>query len=221
MAATTCSCSHSMFDGRGCCPACFERQHQRHYRLSGRREALREPTQGARRSSPSAVAVINEAFLHGEDEDSLHLLPAHLYREPRRRASTRASSSAAIPARTLAFRHQDDQVGPVVGQSVSRGSSPCATPVPSRIAQDSPPFVTPRHSDEHARPEASQLARPQTPDSGNGVGMKTDAYSPMAAPFASLRHRELSVSPRKRMGEAVKQERTSLEMEMRLFDGPA
>ncbi|KAK4950746.1 hypothetical protein LTR10_010739 [Elasticomyces elasticus] len=195
MAGTTCDCGHEMFDSRGCCPACRERQQKRHHQLSGRNVSQTPPpsqpnsprdsldrgrpmsiiseSESSRNGSPVAAAM-NSAFGSQEDDDStISMFPSHLYRNSRR-ASTR-SPSFAPPRRTTTIRHSDDQLGPVVGQ----------------------------------------LARTNTPTKGVG----SSEYSPMAAGFARINRAEVrseGVVDERRMSQ-----RGSMELAARMFDGPA
>lgn len=201
MAGTTCSCGHSMFDGKGCCPACLERQQKRHYRLSGRQTAElpatpppsnpvtpRESLDGGRHApallsrtrDPSAAVTLSSALSSNEEHPDI--FPASFYRTSSRvRRDYSPSSMPIVPVpRTSTIRHSQDHVGPVVGQ----------------------------------------LARPSTPVDGNGA-MATRDYSPMAAGFARLSRKEARHHTQNDAGRRVGSERGSLDIHARLFDGPA
>jgi hypothetical protein len=206
MAGTTCTCGHELFDGRGRCPACFEHQQKRHYRLSGRaaqQPPTPPPSQPAsprgsieRGMSPMstfyttrtgigspASATINSVLAPDSpddlENDHAEIFLPHIYRTSKRRNSPAAAQSLPRPTRTSTIRHSDDQSGPVVEQLRAGTASPVA-----------------------------------------GAGSSPDrAYSPMAAGFASIKRRETreqELAEEKRMSQ-----RGSFELAARMFDGPA
>lgn len=197
MAGTVCPCGKQLFDPRGCCPACFDRQQKRRSRQSSdRHEQLSTPPPSSlptprgsidglsalpispliksRTGLPAGVAL-NQAVA---EEDSLALFPSSLIRSSSRspRSPHRGSTSISTPERTPTMvRHSQDQTGPVV----------------------------------------DQLANPASPE-WNRKGSSAREYSPMAAGFARLaRDRAPADMP------PARRQRGSLDLEARLFDGPA
>jgi len=199
MTSITCNCGHQMFDGRGCCPACTERQQSRHRRLSGRkitqpatpppdelpsasesrdrgRPLLIPQIAGPRGPSPAAAAM-NSAFGSQDEDDCADLFPARLYRTPTR-SSTRATSIAQ-PERTASFQNNEVLLGPIVGR----------------------------------------LARPNLPTRGtSGLGLRD--YSPMAASFAGITRRQTGSKATGVDARRLSQ-RSNGELAAQMFDGPA
>ncbi|KAK3676876.1 hypothetical protein LTR78_003080 [Recurvomyces mirabilis] len=199
MAGTTCNCGHELFDSRGCCPACYERQQRRHQRLSGRvspastppPSQLNSPRQSGERSRLSsiaesnympspAIAAITSAFTdEGRGRPEVSLFPSHLYQAPRR-PSSRKSESSERSQRTHTFRHSEDHVGPIV----------------------------------------SQLQGPITPRVGSSSPIE-QAYSPLGAGFARMNQRGTTREQREMVNEKRLSQRGSLDLAVRMFDGPA
>lgn len=197
MEGTTCSCGHSMFTGKGCCPACWDRQQARHHRVSAQNAPLTpppsnptSPRESLERGRPpvmvphkaraiSAVDAFNNAFASEDEQPSI--FPSSFNRPPRR-ASPRGSMSAttpALPGRTRTIKHSQDHVSPVV----------------------------------------VQLVRPNTPDSGH-EGTAIRKYSPMAEGFARLGRKEAQSSQADARGRATAG-RGSVDLSARMFGGPA
>ncbi|KAK5109124.1 hypothetical protein LTR62_007486 [Meristemomyces frigidus] len=213
MAGTTCNCGHEMFDSRGCCPVCYERQPKRSSRLPprtsspastpppskittpkgqpGDRDRLETESEetGRRRTSP-AVAAIHNAYTTERPRDSGDIFPSHFYRTPRNStSSTRSSESLERPQRTHTVRHSEDHAAPIVGQ-----------------LQQSPTSSSP--SPPHG--SASSL-------SGSPVER---AYSPIAAGFARMNLRESRKSRGSLEGGRFDGQ-GSLDLAARMFDGAA
>jgi len=143
MAGTTCNCGHHMFDTRGCCPACIERQQKRRYLVSsldsekalelppGQLSSTREspgrveplsipPGEIARPISPAGIALHTGPSSQGESKHG-HVLPAHLYPSPGEIPTTAVSTLR--PGRTSTIQHSEDHIGPIVGR-VARPAMP-------------------------------------------------------------------------------------------------
>ncbi len=136
MAGTTCNCGHRMFDTRGCCPACIERQQKRRYLVSslasekamelppdqlssphespGRIDPLSMPPREiARPGSPVGTGLHNGPISQVESRHS-HILPAHLHPSPRGVPTTAVSTVQS--GRTSTIQHSEDHIGPIVGR---------------------------------------------------------------------------------------------------------
>jgi hypothetical protein len=208
MAGTTCTCGHELFDGRGRCPACFEHQQKRHYRLSGRphdRLPTPPPSQPtsprgsldqtnlsrsaldttSSRSGSSTVSALNSALSPSsptdQDHDHMDIFPSHFYRTSERRSSSTQPRALPRPAHATTIRHSEDHVRPTVGHLIADSSS-----------------------------------------SATGTGTSTPVsreYSPMAAGFAGMRRREIrdqELEEKKRMSQ-----RGSFELAAMMFEGSA
>lgn len=197
MAGLTCACGHSMYDGRGCCPACYDRQKQKSLRSSGApRRSMTPP--------PSHPASPEESIDRGRA-----LL---VYAKPREGSLDAVFSVASPP--------QSDHAGGSAStfyDSLPRTASPR-----SSVSMSSPVRTTTiKHSDDHIGPVIHELAGTVAPASSGGSVDRE--YSPMAAGFARLGHKE--APPHSHHGQRLDRRRegesSSLDLHARMFDGPA
>jgi len=136
VAGTTCDCGHQMFDTRGCCSACIERQQQRHYvvssldavkalepppdqlsrprELSERAKAPSIPRREMARPSPPLGAALHSVSSSQGESKHNHMLPAHLHPSPRGVPTTAVSTIR--PGRVSTIQHSEDHIGPIVGR---------------------------------------------------------------------------------------------------------
>jgi len=205
MADIPCSCDTTMSDSRGCCPACVDRQQSRHYRLSGRKQLAQAPPTPPPSEPPTPRA----------SSDQSRTLPLR----PRSRDS---SASAAINS---AFSSEDDHADIFPLSIYQRHTSKPRRASPRGSMSTSSPTTaersTIRRSNDLARPTASLLPRPSTPDS---IIDRPREYSPMAAGFARLsRKPSPAVGPgvaAEMMGRGRDERPSSFDMQRRMFDGP-
>jgi hypothetical protein len=219
MAGTVCSCSPIMFDTRGLCPTCLERQQKRHHRLSVRDYASSTPpsqpptprqsldkgrpiTLPYRFQRSPASEALQSAFSSEEEESEI--FPPSIYRTSSRQILRKASrqdsgtgmTASGTPAeRTTTIRHSQDGTGPVVG-NMQRPATPGSSG------------------------SSSSSSSSGSISSGSGSASSSRGYSPMAAGFARLRIRDQSAdsqgSKRSRSGQDGE-----LYLSRRMFDGPA
>ncbi|RMY46228.1 hypothetical protein D0865_09410 [Hortaea werneckii] len=142
--------------------------------------------------------------------DGNHALPLHLGSEQGRTDMSAASGQALAPQRGRTTSH-----APMSGKRNPSASGTDLTKVarPMRAA-------TIKHSDDHWGPIIPQLAGPSKPTISGQSDVR--AYSPMAAGFARLGHREgPSHSHQNHVDQRRGSETSSLELHARMFDGAA
>ncbi|TKA22785.1 hypothetical protein B0A50_07887 [Salinomyces thailandicus] len=202
MAGLTCSCGHAMYDGKGYCPACYDRRSRRSQRSTSTATAqsLMQPltpppsqpasprefvergraltaSTGAQHRQSSAAAVMNGAFSSQEAHPSIF---ASSLSGPRpSRTSSSASVSLASPVRSSIIKHSDDRKGPIIGQ----------------------------------------LAPPPAARASNGGGSNVREHSPLAAGFARLNQKDdCPSSQHSHVNHRREVERSSLDLHARMFD---
>lgn len=198
MAGVTCSCGHAMYDGRGCCPTCYDRQRNR-----------QRGTASSTVSHPLTPPLSQPASPRGSMDRS-HALPLHLGPEQGRTDMGAASGQALAPQRGRTTGH-----APMFEERHLATSATESTKVADPVRA-----ATIKHSDDHWGPIIPQLAGPSNPT----ISVKSDvrAYSPMAASFARLGHREgPSHSHQSHVDQRRGSETSSLELHARMFDGAA
>ena len=199
MTSSNCSWSKRLFDTRGCCPACMERQQRRHHRLSGRSEMYISIPTSSYKSSPRpsrdasravgstsmvncspAGSALQSAFTEEPDEAASSIFPTSMYRTARR-----ASPRNSMP------------------------SSPTQSDEHVRML---------RHTRDRSSGIVGGLVRPGTPEASVRSDAARTSYSPMAAGFARLNKTKRNDSMEALEGvERGRTGRSSMDM----FDGPA
>lgn len=197
MAGFTCSCGHAMYDGRGCCPACYDRQKNR-----------QRGTAGAT-SHPLTPPLSQPASPRGS-MDRGHALPLHTGSE-----QGRAEISVGSGYPFASQRGRTASSAPMAEVRSPSASRTDLTKVASPMRA-----ATIKHSDDHMGPIIPHLVGPLKPNISGQSDLR--AYSPMAAGFARLGHREAtSHSHQSHVDQRRASENSSLELHARMFDGAA
>jgi len=197
MAGVTCSCGHAMYDGRGCCPACYDRQKQRQRST-------------ASTVSPPLTPPLSQPASPRGTMDRSRALPLHTASE-----QDRTDVSAASDRAFAWQRGRKPSYAPVFEERSLAASTTESTKMASPVRA-----ATIKHSDDHMGPIISQLAGPSKPNTSGQSDVR--AYSPMAAGFARLGHREAPPhSHQNHVDQRRASENSSLELHAKMFDGAA
>ena len=186
-----CICGNTIANNGGDCTTCCERQQVRHARH--RSEQL---DRAMHRSTTESAPARRRAW-----SVSASAALNDTFASDNGQSLSFQRTFYRIPSRPLSRPHRTDS-------GLSDSPSPTERTTISR--QDSGPVT----------PTADDLRRPVTPD----VASRERSYSPMAAPFARLSRKEThEVSPTtpERRSRLSNSWGSSLELEARMFDGPA
>nr|POF18010.1 hypothetical protein CFP56_13421 [Quercus suber] len=199
MLDTVCSCGKQMFDSRGLCLACLEFQQERQSRPV-RRFVLPE------RAAPSATPPPSQSLYTARSQEHQRRSQSSYTNQPPVGRALDSAFSSQVHASSIfpgSLYHGEPR-------KASPRASPPTTPGSMYRATSNPP--------EHA-PLPHQIVRQVTPEITPATrtnAASSRSYSPMAAGFARL-NRPSETS--RRFGSVG--ERGSLDLEARMFDGPA